>query len=154
VEGWKNGRVEEWKGGNGRVEEWKNGKWENGKWKLKKISMDYRKNMIRGYMNLWVWQEAKALFKKAYEIYSKFPPELKRVASNQLAAIDSVHRNIAEGYCRKNKNEYLRFLDFAIASLSEFTSGNHVYYESALLTSKEFDSMDLIAFKIELKKTA
>ncbi len=111
--------------------------------------MDHRKNMVRGYMNLWVWQEAKDLFKLAFPIFRKFPVELKRVAENQIAAIDSVHRNIAEGYCRKSKREYLRFLDIAIASLSEFTSGNHVYYESKLLTTSEFDSSDKKAFKIE-----
>lgn len=111
--------------------------------------MNYRKNMVRGYMNLWVWQEAKDLFKLAIPIFRRFPAELKRVAENQIAAIDSVHRNISEGYCRKSKREYLRFLDIAIASLSEFTSGNHVYYESKLLTTSEFDSMDRKAFKIE-----
>lgn len=111
--------------------------------------MKKRQNMIRGYMNLWVWKEAKDLFNTAYSTYRKFPPELKKVVSNHIASIDSVHRNIAEGYCRKSKVEYLRFLDIAIASLAEFTSGNHVYFESNLLTEREFESLDSKAFKIE-----
>jgi four helix bundle protein len=59
--------------------------------------------------------------------------ELRKVASNQIASIDSVHRNIAEGYCRRTINEYLQFLNVALASLGESVSGMHVYIEAKQL---------------------
>ena len=55
-----------------------------------------RKNINRGFVNLRVWQDAKQLFKITIQVYSGFPYELKRIASNQIASVDSIHRNIAE----------------------------------------------------------
>ena len=116
--------------------------------------MEKRHNILRGFMKLWVWQDAKKYYGLAYKIYGGFPSILFKVVSNQIACIDSIHRNIAEGYCRKSKKEYLRYLDIAIASLGESTSGNHVYLEAGQINEKEFESLDKISFKLEncLKK--
>jgi hypothetical protein len=43
----------------------------------------------------------------------KFPYELKRIASNHIASVDSIHRNISEGFCRRSIKEYLLFLNYA-----------------------------------------
>ncbi|KAA3632839.1 MAG: four helix bundle protein, partial [Bacteroidetes bacterium] len=85
----------------------------------------------------------------ACKVYQKFPQDLKRVSSNQIASVDSIHRNIAEGYGRKSKLEYLRFLDYAMASLAEFTSGNHVYHEAKQISNEEFDTLDCRSYKLE-----
>jgi len=111
--------------------------------------MSKRTNINRGFMKLWVWQDAKELYKLTYLVYSKFPNLLYRVASNQIAAADSVQRNIAEGYCRKSKKEYLRFLGIAISSLGEVTSSNHVYIEAGHFKEAEFEKMDTLCFKLE-----
>ena len=49
--------------------------------------------------------------------------ELKRVTSQQITSADSVHRNIAEGYCRRSIKEYLNFLNISLGSLGESVSG-------------------------------
>ena len=40
-----------------------------------------------------------------------------------IASADSVHRNIAEGYCRRSIREYIYHLYIALASLGESVSG-------------------------------
>ena len=73
--------------------------------------MIQRKNINRGYQKLIVWQDAADLYVSTCKIFRKFQYELRRVASNQIASVDSVHRNIAEGYCRRSINEYLQSLN-------------------------------------------
>lgn len=76
-----------------------------------------RRNINRGYQKLNVWQDAANLYLLTSKIFGKFQYELRRVGANQIASVDSVHRNIAEGYCRRSLNEYLQFLNIALASL-------------------------------------
>lgn len=78
-----------------------------------------------------------------------FQYELRRVGANQIASVDSVHRNIAEGYCRRTINEYLQFLNIALASLGESVSGAHVYRRAEQLSSSEFEEWDSLAYKLE-----
>src|SRR5438045_4555883 len=82
-----------------------------------------RHNRNRGYQQLRVWQEAIELYRIVSAVFRQFPYELKRVASQDIAASDSVHRNIAEGYCRRSINEYLQHLYVALGSLGELVSG-------------------------------
>jgi four helix bundle protein len=63
------------------------------------------KNKNRGYQQLRVWQDAVEFYKLSYLVYRRFPYELKRVVSQAIASSDSVHRNIAEGYCRRSIRE-------------------------------------------------
>ncbi len=78
-------------------------------------------------MTLHIWQNAILLYKEVCRVFRNFPYEFKRVVSQEIASVDSVHRNIAEGYCRKSINEYLYFLNIAKGSLGESVSGIHAY---------------------------
>ena len=111
--------------------------------------MSKRRNVNRGYMKLVVWQDANTLYGLTYTIFGKFPFELRRVASQQIASVDSVHRNIAEGYCRRSIAEYLGFLNYALGSLGESVSATHVYRNASQLSDSEFEDWDALAFKIE-----
>ena len=83
------------------------------------------------------------------EVFRKFPYEFKRIAGQAIASSDSVHRNIAEGYCRRSIHEYLNFLNIALGSLGESVSGLHAYRESDQLTKEEFEALDALAYKLE-----
>lgn len=111
--------------------------------------MKERKNINRGYMKLIVWQDAKKLFRLTCKIFLKFPYELKKIAANQIASVDSIHRNIAEDYCRRSINEYLQFLNVSMSSLGESVSGIYVYREADQITDEEFEEWASLAFKIE-----
>jgi four helix bundle protein len=63
--------------------------------------------------------------------------------------VDSVHRNIAEGYCRRSLKEYLQFLNVALGSLGESVSGTHVYRRADQISAEEFEQWDALAFKLE-----
>ena len=108
-----------------------------------------RKNLNRGYMKLFVWQDAKALYVMTCKMFRDFPYELKRVASQQIASVDSIHRNIAEGYARRTLNEYLQFLNIALGSAGESVSGLHVYQEAGQISREDFDRADALSYKLE-----
>jgi four helix bundle protein len=116
--------------------------------------MEQRKNINRGYMKLRVWQDARTLYIQTWNVFRRFPFELKRVASQQIASIDSIHRNIAEGYCRRGIKEYLQHLNIATGSVGESVSALHVYCPAGHITEEEFEQMDALAYKLEngLKK--
>ena len=63
-----------------------------------------RKNKNREYQKLRVWNDALDFYVETTKIFRKFPYELKRVAGQAISYSDSVHRNIAEGYCRRSIN--------------------------------------------------
>lgn len=113
-----------------------------------------RKGMMRGYKKLRVWQDAKELYVLTWPIFKKFPYELSRIRSQQLASVDSVHRNISEGYCRRSLKEYIQFLNIALGSWGESASSLDVYVEAGHISEEQFEKMDALTWKLEngLKK--
>src|SRR2546429_741938 len=111
--------------------------------------MTQRKNINRGYQKLIVWQDAGELYALTCRIFREFQYELRRVASNQIASVDSVHRNIAEGYCRRSIREYLQSLNISLGSLGESVSGAHVYHRAGQIADAEFEPWDALAYKLE-----
>ena len=65
------------------------------------------------------------------------------------ASADSVHRNIAEGYCRRSIREYIQHLYIALSSLGESVSGYHAYLKAGQLAKDDFEILDHQAFKLE-----
>ena len=108
-----------------------------------------RKNKNRGYQKLIVWNDAISYYSLTYDVFRFFPYELKRVASQQIASADSVHRNIAEGYCRRSIKEYLNFLNIALGSLGESVSGLSAYAKSKQISGEVFEKLDALAYKFE-----
>jgi four helix bundle protein len=107
------------------------------------------KNKNRGYQQLRVWHDSIEFYRLTSQVFRKLPYELKRVGSQAIAASDSIHRNIAEGYCRKSIREYLNFLNIALGSLGENVSGLHAYREAGQITDEEFAALNGLAFKLE-----
>src|ERR1051325_292737 len=105
------------------------------------METNYR-NKNRGYQQLRVWQDAIDFYTLCFRVFRGFPYELKRVAPQQIASADSVHRNIAEGYCRRSVREYLNFLNFALGSLGESVSGLIAYRKAEQITEADFESLN------------
>ncbi|PIQ89476.1 MAG: hypothetical protein COV72_02925 [Candidatus Omnitrophica bacterium CG11_big_fil_rev_8_21_14_0_20_42_13] len=87
---------------------------------------------VNKFNDLRIWQEGISLAKEIYELSNKFPDEEKFCLVTQIrrAAI-SVPSNIAEGFRRKHKKEFIHFLNFALGSLAEI--------ETQLILAKELD---------------
>jgi four helix bundle protein len=113
------------------------------------MNYEQRKNINRGYRKLIVWQDAIACYVLTCEVFRGFPFVLQRVASQQVASVDSVHRNVAEGYCRRSLKEYLQFLNIALSSAGESVSGLHAYRSASQISEADFERLDVAAYKLE-----
>ena len=107
------------------------------------------KNKNRGYQQLRVWQDAIAFYELSSKVFRRFPYELRRVASQAIGSSDSVHRNIAEGYCRRSLREYLNFLNIALGSLGESVSGLEAYRRAERISEDDFKLLKELAYKLE-----
>ncbi len=107
--------------------------------------MEVRKNKNRGYQKLTIWNDAISYYALIQEVFRNFPYELKRVAGQAIGSSDSIHRNIAEGYCRRSIREYLNFLNIALGSLGESISGLHAYRNARQISEEDFERLDSLA---------
>src|ERR1700730_4576504 len=126
--------MEYWSGG---VAEWRSG------------GFMERKNKNRGYKRLRVWQDAVTLYVETCRVFKSTPFEMKRVAGQAIASADSIHGNIAEGYCRRSVREYIQHLYIALGSLGESVSGYHAYRKANQLSEEDFELIDGQAFRLE-----
>ena len=75
---------------------------------------------MRSYRELMVWQKSYALALAVYQATRAFPrSELFGLTSQLRRAAVSVPANIAEGYCRRSRPDYLRFLSISQGSIGE-----------------------------------
>ena len=75
---------------------------------------------IRSFRDLIAWQKAMALCEHVYAISQDHPPEERfGLAAQMRRAAVSIPSNIAGGYGRRSKQDYLRFLNIALGSLCE-----------------------------------
>ncbi|MFN6479690.1 four helix bundle protein [Nostoc sp. DedQUE07] len=75
---------------------------------------------IQSYQDLKVWQEAVNLAEICYRLTKTFPKEeLYGMTSQIRRASVSIAANIAEGYGRKSRGEYIHFLYISQGSLKE-----------------------------------
>src|SRR3989344_5824058 len=92
--------------------------------------MEGGEKMIRSYKDLIVWQKAFKLALNVYEVTKKFPKEeVYGLTSQMRRCAISIPSNIAEGYARHRRLEYIQFLQIAFASGAEL--------ETQLLIAKE-----------------
>jgi four helix bundle protein len=75
---------------------------------------------IQSYQDLKAWQEAMNLAEECYKVTKQFPKEETYGITSQIRrASVSIPANIAEGYGRRTRGEYLQFLYIAQGSLKE-----------------------------------
>jgi len=85
---------------------------------------------MKSYKELIVWQKSFKLAVLIFRITEQFPKsELYGLISQMRRAAVSIPSNIAEGYSRGHKQEYIQFLRTAFASGAEL--------ETQLLIAKE-----------------
>ena len=75
---------------------------------------------VKTYRDLLVWQKAMQLVTQIYSITKELPrEELYGLISQIRRSSVSIPSNIAEGYGRNSRNDYLRFLQISMGSLFE-----------------------------------
>jgi four helix bundle protein len=75
---------------------------------------------VKSYRELIVWQTSFALANACYRVTADFPKhqQFSLVFQIQRSAV-SIPSNIAEGYNRQSRKEYIHFLSIAFGSVAE-----------------------------------
>lgn len=75
---------------------------------------------VQSYKDLIVWQKSMLLTREIYNITKQLPKSESYILTSQmLRAAISIASNIAEGYKRKHKAEYVHFLSISDGSAAE-----------------------------------
>ncbi len=94
------------------------------------------------FRDLKIWQKSIVLVTNVYEETKSFPKEEQYGLSSQLRrASVSIPSNIAEGYGRESKKEYIRFLNIAISSLFEVQTQLEIGKNLYFLKENNFNSL-------------
>ncbi|MFO8014138.1 MAG: four helix bundle protein [Phycisphaerae bacterium] len=97
---------------------------------------------IRNYTDLLVWQGARALVRRVYELSERFPKAERFGLTQQLRrAAVSVPSNIAEGYGRGSLRDYIRFLQMARGSLYEMQTQLVLAEDLAFVAGEEVQAL-------------
>lgn len=76
--------------------------------------------IIKSYKDLIVWKKAMELVKDIYLLTEKFPIDERFGLKSQMErAAVSIPSQIAEGYLRKHRKEYVHFLSISLGSAAE-----------------------------------
>ena len=76
--------------------------------------------MIKSYRDLIVWQKAMEFARDVYQLQKTLPKEEVYGLGDQIRrAVVSISSNIAEGYGRESKSDFMHFLVMARGSLYE-----------------------------------
>lgn len=121
-----------------------------------------RKQPIRSYRDLEVWQRGVDLVERIYKLTPSFPSEEKFGLTAQIRrAAVSIPSNIAEGWGRDSTKDYVRFVRIARSSLFEVETQRIIAHrlgylnEDALKTSlqeTEVESRMLLSLIRSLKR--
>ena len=106
---------------------------------------------MESYKKLLVWEKSYKLSLEIYKITAQFPTrELYSLTSQMRRAAVSVPSNIAEGYQRQHRGEYIQFLFIARGSLAELETQILIAKDLSYLNAKT--SYDVLNITEELNK--
>jgi len=104
---------------------------------------------LESFRALIVYKKSHELALRVYKITRRFPPEEQfgLVAQMRRAAI-SIPSNIAEGYCRSSRKEYLNFLSIAFASGNELSAQLSIAHELEFIYDADYDKIQALESEV------
>lgn len=100
------------------------------------------KRTIQSYRDLIVWQKAVAYAVRIYKVTQLFPrSELFGLISQLRRAAVAIPSNIAEGYGRGFRKEYIQFLKIAFASGAETDTLIRIAHQVGYLDKDTYESL-------------
>ena len=101
------------------------------------------------YKELTVWQKSMQLCTDVYIVTKKFPKEeMYGLVSQIRRSSVSIPSNIAEGYRRGHKQEFIQFLRIAYGSGSELETQLQISLNIKYLTSEEYSKLNSLLEEI------
>lgn len=111
---------------------------------LSEISVQYMA-YIKSYKQLIVWQKSIQLVKNVYNLTEKFPSsEMFGLTSQMRRCAVSIPSNIAEGYGRKSKKEYLQFYSISYGSALELETQVIISKELGFVPKNSYKEIDMV----------
>lgn len=92
------------------------------------------------FRDLLIWQKSMQLVTEIYTLSNNFPQtETYSLTSQLRRSAISIPSNIAEGYGRNGKKDYLKFLNIAVASLFEMQTQIEIAYNLKYINQLQFN---------------
>ena len=97
---------------------------------------------LKSYKDLIAWQKAIRLVLLVYKFTKALPKSEQYVLVSQMRrAAVSIPSNIAEGYARQHRQEYIQFLSVAYASCAELETQLIICQELGYIERNEIDEI-------------
>ncbi len=104
---------------------------------------------IEVFEDLIAWQKARSLDKEVFKLISNSKIARDFALKDQMSrSSGSVMDNIAEGFERSGKREFVQFLSIAKASCGELRSQSYRAVDRNYITSEEFDSIKSMSIEV------
>ncbi|MCP9290636.1 four helix bundle protein [Gracilimonas sediminicola] len=98
--------------------------------------------MVKTHRDLQIWQKAMQLVTKVYQAVDDFPGFEKFGLISQIRRSSvSVPANIAEGFGRRSKKDFRRFLNISMGSLFELQTELEVSFNLGFLEEELFKEL-------------
>lgn len=98
--------------------------------------------MVKTHRDLQIWQKSMTLVTRVYKAVETFPDFEKFGLMSQIRRSSvSIPANIAEGFGRRSKKEFKRFLNISMGSLFELQTELEVSYNLGFLEKDHFDKL-------------
>ena len=98
---------------------------------------------MKSYEELLVWQKSMDLVVLIYQTSSLFPKtEIYGLTSQMRRASVSIPSNIAEGYSRKGRQEYIQFLRIAFGSGAELETQLKIAERLKFVSKNEIENTE------------
>lgn len=98
---------------------------------------------IKRFEDLECWQNARKFVQLIYKLSKKemFKNDFELVGQVRKSSISSM-ANIAEGFHRNSNKDFMKFLDYARASVAESVSHCYAALDQNYITEKEMDEVN------------
>jgi len=97
---------------------------------------------MQSYKDLIAYQKAYQLSLDIYKSTNKFPAEEQYgLVSQMRRSAVSIPCNIAEGYCRAHRKEYVQFLNIALGSYGELETLLSLSKDLGYLSGSAYESL-------------
>jgi len=96
---------------------------------------------VKRFEDLQCWQEARRFVKLVYELtrHERFKKDFELVGQVKKSAVSSM-ANIAEGFHRNSKKDFMKFLDYARSSIAETISHLYVAFDQNYIVDLELNN--------------
>lgn len=98
---------------------------------------------IKRFEDLECWKEARYFVRLIYNLTMKpeFKKDFELVRQLRKSVVSSM-ANIAEGFHRNSRKEFMKFLDYSRASIAESVSHCYVAVDQKYITEEEMQEVD------------